>query len=33
MPAHRGNYTQASRGALIIDFIVIHIAQGSYSGT
>ena len=32
-PAYRGNYTQATRGALIIDFIVIHIAQGSYSGT
>jgi N-acetylmuramoyl-L-alanine amidase len=33
MPAYRGNYTQASRGASRIDFIVIHIAQGSYSGT
>jgi len=32
-PAYRGNYTQTTRGALIIDFIVIHIAQGSYSGT
>jgi N-acetylmuramoyl-L-alanine amidase len=33
MPAYRGNYTQANRGASRIDFIVIHIAQGSYSGT
>jgi hypothetical protein len=32
-PAYRGNYTNANRGAGIIDFIVIHIAQGSYSGT
>jgi N-acetylmuramoyl-L-alanine amidase len=32
-PAYRGNYTNANRGAAIIDFIVIHIAQGSYSGT
>ena len=32
-PAYRGNYTQANRGAPRIDFIVIHIAQGSYSGT
>jgi N-acetyl-anhydromuramyl-L-alanine amidase AmpD len=32
-PAHRGNYTDANRGAPTIDFIVIHIAQGSYSGT
>jgi len=32
-PASRGNYTQANRGAKRIDFIVIHIAQGSYSGT
>jgi len=32
-PAYRGNYTQAKRGASSIDFIVIHIAQGSYSGT
>ena len=32
-PAYRGNYTQASRGVAVIDFIVIHIAQGSYSGT
>ncbi len=32
-PAYGGNYTRASRGAAMIDFIVIHIAQGSYSGT
>jgi hypothetical protein len=32
-PAHRGNYTNANRGEVIIDFIVIHVAQGSYSGT
>ncbi len=32
-PAYRGNYTQRDRGAPEIDFIVIHIAQGSYSGT
>jgi hypothetical protein len=32
-PAYRGNYTNANRGAAKIDFIVIHIAQGSYSGT
>jgi hypothetical protein len=32
-PAYRGNYTNANRGAPTIDFIVIHIAQGSYSGT
>jgi hypothetical protein len=32
-PAYRGNYTQANRGAPMIDYIVIHIAQGSYSGT
>jgi hypothetical protein len=32
-PAHRGNYTQRNRGAAEIDYIVIHIAQGSYSGT
>jgi hypothetical protein len=30
-PAYRGNYTNASRGPARIDFIVIHIAQGSYS--
>ena len=32
-PAHGGNYTDANRGVPTIDFIVIHIAQGSYSGT
>jgi len=32
-PAYRGNFTQANRGAPMIAFIVIHIAQGSYSGT
>jgi len=32
-PASRGNYTQANRGARWIKYIVIHIAQGSYSGT
>jgi hypothetical protein len=32
-PAYGGNYTNANRGAAAIDNIVIHIAQGSYSGT
>jgi N-acetyl-anhydromuramyl-L-alanine amidase AmpD len=32
-PAYRGNYTNANRGAAKIDYIVIHIAQGSYSDT
>jgi hypothetical protein len=32
-PAHRGNYTNAHRGPAKIDLIVIHVAQGSYSGT
>jgi hypothetical protein len=32
-PAYRGNYTNANRGAAKIDIIVIHVAQGSYSGT
>jgi hypothetical protein len=32
-PAYRGNYTQANRGARRIKYLVIHIAQGSYSGT
>src|SRR5918995_553911 len=32
-PASRGNYTQANRGARWIKYLVIHIAQGSYSGT
>ena len=31
--AYRGNYTQANRGARWIKYLVIHIAQGSYSGT
>ena len=32
-PASRGNYSQANRGARWIKYLVIHIAQGSYSGT
>ncbi|MDQ3864623.1 MAG: N-acetylmuramoyl-L-alanine amidase [Actinomycetota bacterium] len=32
-PAYRGNYTNANRGRAKIDVIVIHVAQGSYSGT
>jgi hypothetical protein len=32
-PAHGSNRTTSNRGAAKIDFIVIHIAQGSYSGT
>ena len=32
-PASRGNYTQANRGAGWIKYIIIHTAQGSYSGT
>jgi hypothetical protein len=32
-PAYRGNYTNSGRGIKQIDLIVIHIAQGSYSGT
>jgi len=32
-PAYRGNYTRANRGERWIKYIVIHIAQGSYSGT
>ena len=32
-PAHSGNYTNRNRGVADIDYIVIHIAQGSYSGT
>jgi hypothetical protein len=32
-PAHHSNYTNASRGAPKIDKIVIHVAQGSFSGT
>jgi N-acetylmuramoyl-L-alanine amidase len=32
-PAHYSNYTNASRGAAKINKIVVHVAQGSYSGT
>src|SRR5215210_3194057 len=32
-PAHRGNYTDANRGAAQIDMIVVHVAQGPYSST
>jgi hypothetical protein len=32
-PAYSGNYTNASRGPARINKIVIHVAQGSYSGT
>jgi hypothetical protein len=32
-PAYRGNYSNRDRGAKQIDLVVIHIAQGSYSGT
>src|SRR5829696_1959871 len=32
-PAYRGNYTNSGRGVKQIDLIVIHIAEGSYSGT
>ncbi len=32
-PAHGGNYTNANRRVAQIDKIVIHVAQGSYSGT
>jgi hypothetical protein len=32
-PAYRGNYSNRDRGAKQIDLIVIHIAEGSYSGT
>ncbi len=32
-PAHYGNYTNSNRGAARIDKIVVHVAQGSYSGT
>ncbi len=31
--AHSSNYTNQSRGASDIDMIVVHTAQGSYSGT
>ncbi|MGH3145558.1 MAG: N-acetylmuramoyl-L-alanine amidase [Rubrobacter sp.] len=32
-PAHGGNYTNANRGPYRISQIVVHVAQGSYSGT
>ncbi len=32
-PAYYGNYTNANRGAARIDKIVVHVAQGSFSGT
>lgn len=32
-PAHKGNFTNANRKEAIIDLIVVHVAQGSYSGT
>jgi hypothetical protein len=32
-PAHGGNYTNANRGPAQVAFIVVHVAQGSYSGT
>ena len=32
-PAYRGNYSNRDRGVKQIDMIVIHIAEGSYSGT
>ena len=32
-PAHDGNYSNANRKEAIIDLIVVHVAQGSYSGT
>jgi hypothetical protein len=32
-PAHYGNYTNANRGPKRIDKVVVHVAQGSYSGT
>jgi N-acetylmuramoyl-L-alanine amidase len=32
-PAHDGNYTNANRKEAIVDLIVVHVAQGSYSGT
>jgi len=32
-PAYGGNFTNANRGARKIDFIVIHVAEGSKSGT
>jgi N-acetylmuramoyl-L-alanine amidase len=32
-PAHRRNYSNRNRGPKNIDLVVIHIAEGSYSGT
>ena len=32
-PAHGGNYTNANRREAVIDLIVVHVAQGSFSGT
>ena len=32
-PAHDGNYSNANRKEAIVDLIVVHVAQGSYSGT
>ena len=32
-PAYYGNYTNANRGAVKIDIVVIHVAEGSFSGT
>jgi len=32
-PASRRNYTNASRGRARVDFIVVHVTQGSWSGT
>ncbi len=31
--AHRSNYTNRNRGVKQIDMIIVHVAQGSYSGT
>lgn len=32
-PAHKGNYTNANRDRSRINKLVVHVAQGSYSGT
>jgi N-acetyl-anhydromuramyl-L-alanine amidase AmpD len=32
-PAHWSNYTNRSRGVKQIDMIIVHVAQGPYSGT
>jgi len=32
-PASRRNYTNATRGRARVDFIVIHVTQGSWAGT